>query len=88
MAKARCVSAQVKHQMCGPSGKVTGRVEFVKLMKAHPEVLTDLMSTNSACALLLEATPTSVRQASAFLPLELLRSWALLVGMVWNVQLT
>lgn len=31
------------NQVCGPSGKVTGRTEFVKLMKAHPDVLADLM---------------------------------------------
>lgn len=32
------------NEVCGPSGKTTGRIEFVKLMKAHPGVLTDLMS--------------------------------------------
>lgn len=32
------------NQVCGPSGKVTGRTEFVKLMKAHPDVLADLMN--------------------------------------------
>lgn len=34
---------QAVNQLCGPSGKTTGRTEFVKLMKAHPEVLADLM---------------------------------------------
>ena len=34
---------QAVHKVCGPSGKVTGRTEFVLLMKAHPDVLADLM---------------------------------------------
>jgi hypothetical protein len=35
------------NQVCGPSGKVTARAEFVKLMKGHPEVLADVMRFTS-----------------------------------------
>jgi len=38
---------QAVNQVCGPSGKVTSRAEFVKLMKAHPEVLADVMRFTS-----------------------------------------
>jgi len=35
------------NQVCGPSGKVTARAEFVQLMKAHPAVLADVMRFTS-----------------------------------------
>jgi len=35
------------NQVCGPSGKVTSRAEFVTLMKAHPAVLADVMRFTS-----------------------------------------
>ena len=35
------------NQVCGPAGKATSRAEFVKLMKAHPSVLADVMRFTS-----------------------------------------
>lgn len=59
------------NQMCGPSGKVTGRIEFVKLMKAHPEVLTDLMSFTSGKVF---GDKASTQDQDAYLQ-DLVKAW-------------
>jgi Bacterial EndoU nuclease len=59
------------NQVCGPAGKATSRAEFVKLMKAHPSVLADVMRFTSGKVFGGQAATTN---ADAYLQ-ELVKAW-------------
>lgn len=62
---------QAVNQVCGPAGKATSRAEFVKLMKAHPSVLADVMRFTSG-KVFGGQTPTT--NPDAYLQ-ELVKAW-------------
>lgn len=59
------------NQVCGPAGKATTRAEFVKLMKAHPQVLADVMRFTSGKVFGGQVATTN---ADAYLQ-ELVKAW-------------
>jgi Bacterial EndoU nuclease len=59
------------NQVCGPAGKATSRTEFVRLMKAHPSVLADVMRFTSGKVFGGQAATTNTE---AYLQ-DLVKAW-------------